>query len=104
MAVKVFCSVDGCGDFIREVTDFSSLTGKEICERCGERLDRIFQEMEAKQKEHEGKLVAEYQKVMKKIAGLKTAYDKFHAEMTSLYKNKMVELETMKRNIIKDEV
>lgn len=103
MAVKVFCSVDGCGDFIREVTDFSSLTGKEICERCGERIDKIFKKMEDKQQEHETKLVAEYQKVMKKIAGLKTSYDKFHSEMTKLYQNEVAELKSMKENIIKND-
>ena len=46
MAVKVHCSI--CEKFIKNVEqyDFQKLTGEEICKKCGDRVSKVYGELD----------------------------------------------------------
>ena len=69
MAVKVVCSI--CDEFIKNAEDMRSLTGREVCGRCGKRIDETFQHLDKSIKDFDIEIKSMYDKA-KKLYGLIT--------------------------------
>jgi len=68
MAVNVDCSI--CGKFIKKVEpiDFQKLTGQEICDKCGKKVNAVYGELDKMVLDF-GKVVTERQQKMVKLTG-----------------------------------
>ena len=103
MAIKVFCSI--CEKFVKkaEQFEFQKLTGKEMCEDCGKKINGLYQVLDEHIKQYNAELEKKLGLVKKKFSTLDAAYDKFHADARSLYTTMKAELDSQLRNIIEGE-
>lgn len=100
MAVKVFCNI--CEKFIKnaEQFEFQKLTGKEMCETCGGRVNDLFQVLDDSIKDYNNRVDAMVANVKKKYAMLDKAYNKFNSDAIGLHTTKKAEIESHLKNIL----
>jgi len=75
MPLKLHCTI--CDRFIENVTDTSSVTGKEICPDCGKRITQVRSDLEKFNK-------------------------KWHHKLEVLYSNAKAELDELVSKIMKE--
>jgi hypothetical protein len=98
MAVKVSCSI--CDDFIKETTEFQSLTGNEICGRCGNKIDELFNQLESSKKKYDADIQALFLDVKKKFGKLDDIHNRYHSDAKSFYTTFRAELVSAKEGFL----
>ncbi len=100
MAVKVICSI--CDNFIKEATEFQSLTGNEICDRCGKKIDRLFEQLESSKKKYDNEIQVLFVDAKKKFDKLEAIYNRYHSDAKSFYTTFRAELQSAKEGVMNE--
>ena len=103
MAVRVHCSI--CEKFVRNVEqyDFQKLTGHEICKKCGERVSKVYGELD-KLVTDSTKEIEEHRKKMAKVTGaFNEIVKKYTENIKSFHITRTAELDNRMKDILKGE-
>ncbi|MCK5612138.1 hypothetical protein KAR91_60260 [Candidatus Pacearchaeota archaeon] len=100
MAVNVVCNI--CKNFIKEATEFQSLTGNEICSRCGNKIDELFRDLESSKKKYDNDIQALFVDAKKKFDKLEAIYNRYHSDAKSFYTTFRAELLSAKDGVMNE--
>lgn len=104
MGVKIECNI--CEKPIRTVRpeDVGSITGKEICNTCGARIDAVFGLIDKEVAAFNSELLGMQESAKKKYLRLDDVYNNYQNKANDLFLRTRKELESLKANVIANEM
>jgi len=100
MALNITCRV--CGAFIKEVPidKVSTITGKELCVLCDEKIKKIYKEIDELQKDTIVKVNEVWDKAREELKQVETFRQRIIHRCEALFNQKAAEVDTVIQNIL----
>lgn len=102
MSVKLYCNA--CEKFLKEMDEKEtrSITGKELCKSCEERINQAFKGIDNAQKKYQSEIDALYNEVKKEYNKFASLHLQKKSQVNIILSNVRPEIEKLVQEIFKN--